>query len=160
MTECDSTLPFDCYQQRDLTVQFSQLDLSSNAGILLARQAEKHLQICQGLAECIQEWRDPNKLIHSLPQLVSQRIYQLVGGYEDANDSDCLRHDPIFKIACGRLPKPREELLASQPTMSRLENQVSRSEIAAMRRLFLDKFISSYQKPPAEIILDVDAWDA
>ena len=160
MTECESTLPFDFYQQRALDVQFSQLDLSSNAGILIARQAEKHLQICQGLAECIQEWRDPDKLIHSLPQLVSQRIYQFVGGYEDANDSDYLRHDPIYKIACGRLPKPREELLASQPTMSRLENQVNRSEIAAMRRLFLDKFIASYQKPPVEIVLDVDAWDA
>lgn len=159
MTVCDSELPLDFYQQRPLVVQFSNLDLSSDVGILLARQADEQLELCQGLAECIEEWRDPHKLIHTLPQLMSQRIFQLLGGYEDADDSDTLRHDPIYKIACGRLPIPGEELLASQPTMSRLENHVTTAEISAMRRLFIDRFIASYEEAPTHLDLDIDGWD-
>ena len=104
MTECASELAYDFYSHRSLVVQFSDLELSSDAGILLARQAEEQVQVCRGLAECIDEWRDTNKIKHSLGQLVSQRVYQLVGGYEDANDNNVLRHDPIYKIACERLP--------------------------------------------------------
>ncbi|NET37836.1 MAG: IS1380 family transposase [Cyanothece sp. SIO1E1] len=159
MTEVDSELTFNFYQQKPLIVQFSELELSSDVGILLARQAEEQVHICQGIAECIEEWRDPNKVTHSLPQLVSQRIYQLIGGYEDANDSDFLRHDPIYKIVCGRLPIAGEELLASQPTMSRLENHVTGQEVSAMRRLFIDRFIASYRSAPSALVLDIDAWD-
>ena len=71
MTECESDLPLDFYQKRPLIVQFSDLDLSSDVGILLARQADENLEICQGLADCIEEWRDPTRLTHTLPQLVS-----------------------------------------------------------------------------------------
>lgn len=159
MTECDSELQLDFYPKRPLVVQFSELELSSDVGILLARQAEEQLHVCQGLAECIEEWRDPLKLRHTLPQLVSQRVFQLVGGYEDADDSDTLRHDPIYKIACDRLPIAGEELLASQPTMSRLENHVTRQENSAMRRLFIDRFIASYENAPSHLDLDIDGWD-
>ncbi|MDY6940340.1 MAG: transposase [Cyanobacteriota bacterium] len=100
-------------------MEFSNLDLSSDAGILLTRQAEERLQICLGLSDCIQEWRDEDNITHSLHQLVSQQVYQMMEGYEDASDSNFLRHDPIYKIACERLPLPQEELLASQPTISR-----------------------------------------
>lgn len=132
MTECDSDLQYDFYSQRSLVVRFSDLELSSDAGILLARQAEQQVQVCQSLAECIQEWREENKIRHSLRQLVSQRVYQLVGGYEDANDSNVLRHEPIYKIACERLPIAKQDLLASQPTITRLENHVSKREVSAM----------------------------
>ena len=159
MTECDSELPYDFYSQRALAVRFSDLELSSDAGILLARQAEKKVQVCQAVAECIEEWRDPTKITHSLHQLVSQRVYQLVGGYEDANDSNQLRHDPIYKIACGRVPIAHAELLASQPTMTRLENQVSKSETAKMRSRMVEGFTNSYRKAPEEIVLDIDGWD-
>ena len=166
MTECDSELPYDFYSQRALVVRFSDLELSSDAGILLARQAEKKVQVCQAIAESIAEWREPNKITHSLHQFVSQRVYQWVGGYEDANDSTQLRHDPIYKIACERLPIANEELLASQPTMTRLENQVSKSEVAKMRSQMVEGFILSYRKAPEEIVLDIDgsrrphAWAA
>ena len=159
MTGCTTPLKLDFYRKRSLSVEFSDLDLSSDARILLARQAEERLQICLGLSECIQEWRDPDKITHSLHQLVSQRIYQMVGGNEDASDSDFLRHDPIYKIACERLPIPGEELLASQPTISRMENHVNRQEVGAMRRLFVERFIASYQLPPLEVVLDIDGWD-
>lgn len=159
MTTCDSDLALDFYQQHPLCVQFSDLDLSSDVGILLASQAESRVQICQDIAGCIEEWRDPAKITHTLPQLVSQRVYQLLGGYEDANDSDSLRHDPIFKLACERLPIAECNLLASQPTISRLENQVTSQHTAAMRRQFIDRFISSYEQPPLTVVLDIDGWD-
>jgi hypothetical protein len=158
MTECISPLPYNFDSQRQLVVRYSDLELSSDAGILLARQAEEQEQICRGLAECIEEWRDTNKITHSLHQLVSQRVYQLVGGYEDANDSNVLRHDPIYKIACDRLPIANEQQLASQPTMTRLENQVSNTEVAKMRSRMLDGFIAGYKQPPEEIVLDIDGW--
>jgi hypothetical protein len=159
MTECNSDLPYDFYPHRSLVVRFSDLELSSDAGILLARQAEQQMQVCQAIAECIEEWRDPHKITHSLPQLVSQRVYQIVGGYEDANDSNHLRHDPIYKLACERLPLPDADHLASQPTMTRLENQVSQREVSMMRSRMIDGFIAQYQQAPKEIVLDIDGWD-
>ena len=160
MTGCQSELPFDFYKVSPLQVQFSGLDLSSDAGLLLVRQAEERLGICRGLSGCIAEWRDPAKLVHPLIDLVSQRVYQLVGGYEDANDSNQLRHDPIYKIACDRLPVVGEQALASQPTMTRLENHVSHKENAQMRRFFVDHFIAQYETPPQALWLDIDGWDA
>ena len=90
---------------------------------------------------------------------MSQRVYQLVGGYEDANDSNVLRHDPIYKIACGRLPIAERELLASQPTITRLENHVNKREVSAMRRRMVEQFINRYKDAPDEIVLDIDGWD-
>jgi hypothetical protein len=159
MTECHSELAYNFPTPRPLVVRFSDLELSSDAGILLARQAEEQVQVCRGLAECIEDWRDPNKITHSLHQLVSQRVYQLVGGYEDANDSNVLRHDPIFKLACGRSPNSGIDLLASQPTITRLENHVGKAEVAAMRSRMVDGFIKSYKSAPEEIVLDIDGWD-
>jgi hypothetical protein len=94
-----------------------------------------------------------------LHQLVSQRVYQLVGGYEDANDSNHLRHDPIYKLACERLPVAEQEHLASQPTMTRLENHVSKREVSRMRSRMVDGFIRQYRQTPTEIVLDIDGWD-
>lgn len=159
MTECNSELPYDFAAPRRLEVKFSDLELSSDAGILLARQAEERVQVCEGLAACIEEWRDPKKITHSLAQLVSQRVYQLVGGYEDANDSNRLRHDPIYKLACARLPLANQELLASQPTMTRLENHVSKAEVSKMRSRMVEQFIARYSTAPEEIVLDIDGWD-
>lgn len=160
MTECETELPCDFYPSRQLQVRFSDLELSSDAGILLVSQADERLKVSAGLAKCIEEWRDPAKITHTLEQLVSQRVYQIIGGYEDANDSDRLRHDPIYKLACGRLPEPGQNPLASQPTITRLENQVSQQDISRLRRCFVERFIDSYATPPTEIVLDIDGWDA
>jgi hypothetical protein len=140
-------------------VRFSDLELSSDAGILRARQAEEQMQVCQGIAEWIKEWRDPHKTTRSLPQLVSQRVYQIVGGYEDANDSNELRHDPIYKLACDRLPFANQDHLASQPTITRLENHVGTQEVSQMRSRMVDGFIAQHPQTPDEIVLDIDGWD-
>ena len=100
MADIYSSLPYNFFSKKPLEVKFSGLDLSSDAGLLLIRQAEQGQQICQGLTQCLEDQRDPSKIKHTMSQLVSQRIYQIAGGYEDANDSNYLRHDPILKIAC------------------------------------------------------------
>jgi hypothetical protein len=153
MTQCHSDLAYNFYSQRRLEVRFSELELSSDAGILLSRQAEEQVQVYQTLAECIEEWRDLKRITHSLKQLVSQWVYQLVGGYEDANDSNLLRHDPIYKLACGRLPLTQEGLLASQPTITRRGNHVSKREVAKMHSQIVEGFINRYQQAPREIVL-------
>ena len=151
MAELSSQIPLNFSSPKPLKVKFSSLDLSSDAGLLLVRQAEEQLKICEGLADCLADKREQDKVKHPLSQLISQRVYQIAAGYEDANDSNYLRHDPIFKIACNKVPIPGEELLASQPTMSRLENQISNREIKRIRSFFLDQFLESYAEPPEEI---------
>lgn len=143
-----------------MDVKFSGLDLSSDAGLLLVKQAEKNLKVCEGMANGLEDNREQHKVKHPLFQLVSQRIYQIAAGYEDTNDSNYLRHDPIFKIICDKIPQIGAELLASQPTISRLENQISQQEIKAIRRFFVDKFIQNYPEIPQQIVLDIDGWDA
>ena len=160
MAELSSQIPLNFSSPKPLEVKFSSLDLSSDAGLLLVRQTEEQLKICAGLADCLVDNRDQSKVKHPLAQLISQRVYQIAAGYEDTNDSNYLRHDPIFKIACDKVPLLGEELLASQPTMSRLENQVTKREIKGIRSFFLDQFLQSYAKQPEEILLDIDGWDA
>jgi hypothetical protein len=110
MTSSGSKLSLDFYKQKPLEVQFSGLDLSSDAGLLLIRQAEEKIKICEGMADCLVDNREQGKVKHPLAQLISQRVYQIAAGYEDSNDSNYLRHDPIFKIACEKMPLPGEEL--------------------------------------------------
>ncbi len=160
MTECETELPLDFYRLRPLQVQFSALELSSDAGLLFVRQADERMGLCWRLAEAIEEWREPSKIIHRLEQLVRQRVYQLIGGYEDANDSNVMRHDPIYKLVCDRLPEAGEHLLASQPTITRLENHVDKRDNARIRNVFMNHFIESYAQPPAVVVLDIDGWDA
>jgi len=119
MADFSSQFSLNFFTKKPLEAKFSCLDLSSDAGVLLVRQVEEQLKICGGLADCLEDSREPGKVKHSLHQLISQRVYQIASGYEDSNDSNYLRHDPIFKIACDKVPLPGEELLASQPTMSR-----------------------------------------
>ena len=95
---------------------------------------------------------------HTYTDLIRQRVLQIACGYEDANDSNDLRSDPGMKTACDRLPITGDDL-ASQPTISRLENQVSRTDLYRVGRAFLDTFIDSYDKPPKKIILDIDDTD-
>jgi hypothetical protein len=160
MKEFTANLPLNFTTQKPLDVKFSGLDLSSDAGLLLVKQAEENLKVCEGMTNCLEDNREQHKVKHPLFQLVSQRIYQIAAGYEDTNDSNYLRHDPIFKIICDKIPQIGAELLASQPTISRLENQISQQEIKAIRRFFVDKFIQNYHEIPQQIVLDIDGWDA
>ncbi len=160
MKKLSEKLPFNFNTKKPLEVKFSGLDLSSDAGLLLVKQADENLKVGQGISNCLEDDREQHKVKHSLFQLVSQRIYQIAAGYEDSNDSNYLRHDPIFKIICDKTPKMGSELLASQPTISRLENRITKQEIKRIRRFFVDKFLQDYPSAPEQIVLDIDGFDA
>jgi len=158
MTHCSTELLFDFYPHKPLSVDFEGGDLTSDAGLLLVRQADEKRGFTTGLAACIEDWRNPFFIVHTLTDQVRQRVYQICAGYEDADDCDSLRGDPLLKIICDRLPR-KDPDLASQPTMSRLENRVTRQDLSRLRKFFVDQFIASYATPPEELILDVDGWD-
>jgi len=161
MTVCNQEAKIDFYKKKRLEVKFSGEQLSSDGGILLAREAEEKVKIIQGMTERIDDQRDQNKITHSMEQLIQQRVLQIASGYEDAIDSNQMRKDPILKIACNRLPiDAEEEMLASQGTMTRLENRITKQDNKAIRRLFVEKYIEQHKTPPKQIVLDIDGWDA
>jgi len=153
----DITLPFDLPSvcRKKLSVGFDGGQLSSDAGVLLLRGAERKLGLAGRLASCIRDKRDPNLIEHSIEEMLKLRIFAIAAGYEDADDCDTLRYDPIFKMAVGRLPKSGDPL-CSQPTMSRLENAPSKIEIARAMAAMVDQFCQSYRGAPASITLDID----
>ena len=119
------------------------------------REAERRLDLAETLADCIREWRDPALVVHTLPAMPRFRMFAIACGYEDADDCDALRTDPLFKPAVGRAPESGRAL-CSQPTMSRLENAPSRLEVARMTAALVDLFCRSFDAPPVAITLDID----
>lgn len=129
--------------------------LTSDSGALLLREVEAISGILSRISDAIRDRRHKSYVTHAVAELVKQRVFQIACGYEDANDCDALRSDPGIKAACGVLPLSGSDL-GSQPTMSRFENQIRRSDLYRIARAFLDCFIASYARPPAAIILDID----
>src|SRR4051812_13341540 len=119
----DSLLPFELpsVARKKLSVGFDGGQLSSDAGVLVLRGVEKKLGLAARLASCIRDRRKPERIEHSFEEMLRLRMFAIAAGYEDANDCDALRHDPVFKMAVGHAPE-RGDPLCSQPTMSRLEN--------------------------------------
>lgn len=153
----DTPLPFDLPSVcgKKLSVGFDGGQLSSDAGVLLLRGVEKKLGLAKRLAACLKERRDPERIVHTLEEMLRLRMFAIACGYEDADDCDWLRNDPAFKMAVGRLPESGGSL-CSQPTMSRLENAPSRIEIARLMGAMVDQFCRSYPRAPASITLDID----
>jgi hypothetical protein len=132
--------------------------LTSDAGVLLLRQLDERLGLTRRLAGCLVDRREQGKVRHDVLALLRQRIYQIALGYEDCNDADHLRADPALKLAVGRAPT--EDDLASQPTLSRLENQVGWHECWRISEALLECYRQRHRKhPPARLVLDVDATD-
>ncbi len=111
--------------------------------------------IAQRLASCLKDRRDPDLISHTIEDMLRLRMFAIAAGYEDANDFARLRYDPVFKMAVGRSPEEGEPL-CSQPTLSRLENAPSRTELGRMMRAMIDQFCASYARAPRSIILDID----
>lgn len=140
---------------KSIDIRFTGQDISSDGGALLLREVDQRIGLTEALAECISDSRDPRYTRHELHQILSQRIYQIGCGYEDANDCDTLREDPVFKICSGREPYTGGHL-ASQPTISRFENGVSRTDLYRISECLVTQFIDSYACEPAVVILDCD----
>jgi len=153
----DTPLPFDLpsVARKKVSVAFDGGMLSSNGGVLLLRGVERRLGLAVRLAGCIRDGRNPESILHSVEEMLRLRMFAIAAGYEDADDCDALRHDPMFKMALGRAPQTGEPL-CSQPTMSRLENAPSKVEIARLMAAMIDQFCASYRRPPGSIALDID----
>lgn len=146
-------------QGREIQAAFNGGRLSSDGGVALLAQADKAQGLTAGLSSLIRDRRNPLKITHELIEMLRQRVYQICNGYEDCNDADDLRRDPMFKLAVGRLPETGEDL-ASQPTLSRLENSVSRRDLWHIAEFFVALFFRQYrQAKPKRIVLDFDATD-
>lgn len=142
-----------------LEAAFAAGRLTSDGGLPWVAEADQALGLCEGLAACIPEWRQ-RVVRHSLATLVRQRVYQIACGYEDQNDATTLRTDPLLKLVCGRQPISGAAL-ASQPTLSRLENAVDRHAVEALAAALVDVYVRERGRdgPPARVLLDLDGTD-
>jgi hypothetical protein len=143
----------------NLGVRFDGGQITSDGGLPWVVQAELALGVCAALAACVPEWRRGG-VRHSLEALVRQRVFQIACGYADQDDADTLRTDPLFKLACGRLPASEPDL-ASQPTLSRLENAVDRRAVEHLAATLADLYIRERGRAgvPARVLLDLDGTD-
>jgi hypothetical protein len=153
----DTLLPFDLPSvgRKKVSVAFDGGMLSSDGGVLLLRSVERRLGLAARLAGCIRDRRNRESILHTVEEMLRLRMFAIAAGYEDADDCDVLRHDPMFKMALGRTPETGDPL-CSQPTMSRLENAPSKIEIARLMAAMVDQFCASYQHRPRSIVLDID----
>ena len=130
--------------------------LSSDFGPMILRGVDHHIGLTSRLAQAFDDKRHPSYITHNLPELFAQRTYQVACAYEDGNDANALRADPVFKLGLDRKPLDADTDLASAPTFSRLENAASTKDIYRLAQAFVDQFITSYPKPPKLIVLDMD----
>jgi hypothetical protein len=142
-------------ENKPIELSYTGEDTSSDGGLLLLKEVENQINIIKGFASCIDDGRDARYIDHTIESLVSQRVYQIAAGYEDANDCNPLRHDAIMKLCSSKLPETDPDL-GSQPTMSRFENSARRSELYRIAQMFVVNFINSYGSEPPVIILDPD----
>src|SRR5262245_17996951 len=152
----DTLLPFELPSvgRKKLTIDFAGGNQSSDGGLLLLRAAERKLGVCRRLAEAMPDRRDPERIRHAMFEMVMARASAIACGYEDAIDFDRLRHEPLMKVAVGRCPESGAAL-ASQSTISRLENAPSKTEAARLSAAQLDQ-LGTTVKPGKLEVLDID----
>ncbi len=148
---------FEFLPSRPVEIEISRAPLTSDAGLLPVRQIDQDLRLTEQFAAALDDRRDPALVRQSLLSMVRQRIYGILADYEDQNDHDTLRSDPVFKLVADRLPDGPD--LASQPTLSRFENAVSIPDLWRLRDVMVDLFIQSFDKMPMHLTFDIDAFD-
>jgi hypothetical protein len=136
-------------------VAFDGGRLTSDAGVLVLAEIERRLGLAERLARCIEDPRAPERVRHTLAEMIRFRALLIAAGYPDADDCDALRRDPAFKMAVGRLPESGGDL-CSQPTMSRLENLPGPIALKRMMAAMVELFCDSFPEPPRRIVLDID----
>ncbi len=141
---------------KQIRIDFNAPDISSNGGLLLAGSMRDSL--AWKIGQLIPDKRKQEFIHHTYIEMVIQRISQILCGYEDANDCNRLRGDSALKMAVGR--KPSDADLSSQPTMTRLENSLDSKTLYRIGKLFLDEYISSFDKAPKKVIIDADDTNA
>ncbi len=156
-----ATAPWRVVPSAPLPVEVDFLGdrLTSDGGVVWLEEADRALGLCAGLAAEIPDWRR-RRGRHSLVDLIRQRVYQLACGYEDQNDANALRADPLLKLVCGRLPASGPDL-ASQPTFSRLENAPSATACYRLAVALGEVYLRERERDgvPTHIVLDLDGTD-
>jgi hypothetical protein len=147
----------DFFEPLPIHVETSDAPLTSDAGLLPLRQFDQRIGLTHQFAQVLDDPRDPDLIDHSFADMVRMRIFGILAGYEDQNDHDTLRADPVFKLVADRSPLDPD--LASQPTLSRFENQINIRSLLRLRALFVDQFIASFAQPPRALTFDLDAVD-
>jgi len=179
-TECNSSyLDFPMVGSREVLADFDGGDITSDGGALLLRKTEELTGVVRQFAACFTDHRNPALIEHTVEELVAQRVYALALGYEDLNDHDDLRRDPLLAVVVGksdpagktrRRPRDRGKALAGKSTLNRLEltpvaaGKASRYKKIVchaqdVERLFVDLFLQAHARPPKSIVLDLDATD-
>jgi DDE family transposase len=128
--------------------------LSSEGGLVALREIERRLGVADRLAGCLKDPRTPEKVVHRLAEIIRFRLLMIAAGYEDGNDADALRGDPMFKLALDRLPSGKE--LCSQSTISRLENLPDRRALLRLGRALVEQYCAAFRQVPKRIMLDID----
>jgi hypothetical protein len=159
MTDCiTSQLLFSSLRRKKIQADFNGGSLTSDAGALLLRELDKRIGLLDAINHCIPDPRNPFYTIHQQRTMLAQRIFGIALGYEDLNDHQSLRQDPLLQIISERGIKDQMPL-ASPPTLCRLENRVDRKALTEIARVFVEAFIASHIKEPDLLILDFDATD-
>jgi len=141
-------------QGKAVVARFDGGQLSSKGGLLALREIERRLGIADRFAACLKDPRMPERVVHRLAEIIRFRMLMIVAGYEDGNDADTLRRDPMFKLALDRLPSGDD--LCSQSTISRLENLPDRRALLRLGRALVEQYCSSFRAVPKRIVLDID----
>jgi hypothetical protein len=169
MTECSETLfQFEAHFSRQVVAEFSGARLTTEGGSLLLRQADRKIGLLRRIAACFTDYRQPERIEHRLEEMLAQRIYGLALGYEDLNDHEQLRQDPLLAVLAGK--RDWGEPLAGKSTLNRLELTPVGSPAAerynkisycaeALDELLVNLFLEAHNKAPREIVLDLDATD-
>ena len=169
-TDCSAgSLRFAPVEGRAVMAGFDGGAITSDAGALLLGATDRAIGLTGRLANCFTDRRRPEFVEHAVATLVMQRVYGLALGYEDLNDHDDLRHDPVMAVLAGKLASTRSDCapVAGKSTLNRLElsrpvgtryHKISHDP-AAIETLFVDLFLEAYRRPPKEIVLDLDATD-
>ena len=165
MTECtQESFSFTAHFSRQVQAEFTAGRVSSDGGALLLREADRRIKLLDRLADCFIDGRSPLLVKHRLSEMLAQRIYGLALGYEDLNDHEQLRSDPLLGLLSGK--RELDEPLAGKSTLNRLElvgrslryHKISYSA-ESMDRLLADLYLESHSTPPEQIVLDLDATD-
>lgn len=166
MTECtQESFQFAAHFSRRVVAEFSSDRLTTDGGSLLLRQVDRRIGLVRRLADCFLDGRDPDRIEHQVAEMIAQRVYGLALGYEDLNDHEQLRHDPLLNVLAGK--RDLDATLAGKSTLNRLE--LSRSQPSRYHKisyaeekidcLLVDLFLESHLSPPSQIVLDLDATD-
>jgi hypothetical protein len=152
-----SLFDLDFFEPLPIHIETSDAPLTSDAGLLVLRQFDERLGLTCQFAQALHDPRNPALIDHSFADMSRMRIFGILAGYEDQNDHDTLRTDPVFKLVAGRSPDAAD--LASQPTLSRFENRIDIQSLLRLRALFVAQFIASFAQPPRTLLFDLDAVD-